>query len=91
MRILCLQHVAFETPAAIADWAQARHLPMQTILMHNGVKLPRLADVDMLVLMGGPMSVHDSHELPGLPTKNSICAARWHWASRCWGCVLARN
>lgn len=66
MRILCLQHVPFETPAAIADWAQARHLPMQTILMHNGVKLPRLADVDMLVLMGGPMSVHDSHELPWL-------------------------
>jgi len=60
MRILCLQHVPFETPSAIADWASARRHALQTVLMHDGVRLPRLADIDMLVLMGGPMSVHDS-------------------------------
>lgn len=66
MRILCLQHVPFETPSTIADWAAARRFPMQTVLMRDGVRLPRLADVDMLVLMGGPMSVHDSATLPWL-------------------------
>lgn len=66
MRILCLQHVPFETPAAIADWAVARRHRIDTLLMHDGIDLPRLRDIDMLVLMGGPMSVHDSNTLAWL-------------------------
>lgn len=66
MRILCLQHVAFETPSTIADWARDRRHPLTCVLMHEGVRLPCLEDIDMLVLMGGPMSVHDEADLPWL-------------------------
>jgi GMP synthase-like glutamine amidotransferase len=66
MHILCLQHVPFETPSTIADWAIARRHALRIELMGEAVRLPRLADVDMLVLMGGPMSVHDTATLPWL-------------------------
>ncbi|MFZ5755366.1 MAG: type 1 glutamine amidotransferase [Pseudomonadota bacterium] len=66
MRIHCLQHVPFETPAAIADWAQQHRHRIDSTLMHDDVVLPRLADIDMLVLMGGPMSVNDEAVLPWL-------------------------
>lgn len=66
LRIHCLQHVPFETPAAITDWAQQRRHRIDSTLMQDGVRLPRLADLDLLVLMGGPMSVHDAATLPWL-------------------------
>ncbi|MFZ5724125.1 MAG: type 1 glutamine amidotransferase [Pseudomonadota bacterium] len=66
MRILCLQHVPFEPPAAIADWAQRHRHRLDAVLMRDGVQLPRLTEVDLLVLMGGPMSVHDETTLPWL-------------------------
>lgn len=66
LRIHCLQHVPFETPAAITDWARQRRHTIDSTLMATGVRLPRLTDLDLLVLMGGPMSVHDTATLPWL-------------------------
>lgn len=66
MRIHCLQHVPFETPAAIGDWARRRRHRLDCSLVRAGVKLPRLADIDLLVLMGGPMSANDDDVLPWL-------------------------
>lgn len=62
MRILCLQHVPFETPGALLDWARSRRHAVDTVLLAPGVRLPRLRDIDLLLVMGGPMSVHDEQE-----------------------------
>lgn len=66
MHIHCIQHVPFETPGAIGDWARARGHRLAITLMRDGTRLPRLKDVDLLVLMGGPMSVHDAATLSWL-------------------------
>ncbi len=59
MQMAVLQHVPFEGPAAIADWAGARHAKMAVTHLYKGEALPDLAAFDMLTVMGGPMSAND--------------------------------
>lgn len=61
MRIHYLQHVPFEGPAAILDWArQNLHHVTATQLFNPDEKLPSQTEFDMLVVMGGPMGVYDT-------------------------------
>jgi GMP synthase-like glutamine amidotransferase len=59
MRIHVLQHVPFEGPGAIAAWAHERGHAIDGTFLYAGHPLPELADFDWLVVMGGPMGVHD--------------------------------
>lgn len=59
MRIACLQHVPFEDPAGILDWCATHHHPVKISRLFDGEPLPKLDDYDLLIVMGGPMSVHD--------------------------------
>ena len=59
MRMAVLQHVEFEGPAAVADWAAGRGFPLRLFHLHRDPTLPSLADFDMLTVMGGPMSAND--------------------------------
>jgi GMP synthase (glutamine-hydrolysing) len=54
-----LQHVPFEGPAAIADWAAARGVSMTIAHLYRGDPLPGLPAFDILTVMGGPMSAND--------------------------------
>lgn len=66
MKIHCIQHVPFETPAFIQTWAEKRghHINIQPI--NNNTEFPKQEDFDFLVVMGGPMSVHDEDQFPWL-------------------------
>ncbi len=59
MRMAVLQHVPFEGPAAIADWAAAAGIEMSVAHLYRGDPLPTLAEFGMLTVMGGPMSAND--------------------------------
>ncbi len=59
MRIGVMQHVAFESPGHIADWANARGHEFALTRLFAGEALPRADALDALVVMGGPMSVRD--------------------------------
>lgn len=73
MRIACLQHVPFEGPGNIARWALERGHTISTTNLFDGLPVPSLEDFDTLVVMGGPMSVHDEAEHPWLvPEKRLI-------------------
>src|SRR6516165_3211979 len=66
IRMVVLQHVEFEGPAAIADWAADRRVPVRVChLGHNGI-LPSIYDFDMLTVMGGPMNANDQAQLDWL-------------------------
>lgn len=72
MRIHYLQHVDFEGPAAVADWAaQAGHTIVGSHL-HRGEALPALSTFDLLVILGGPMSVNDEEEHPWLREEKQL-------------------
>ena len=66
IRMAVLQHVEFEGPAAIADWAAARGVLVRVChIGRNGI-LPSIYDFDMLTVMGGPMSANDQAQLDWL-------------------------
>ena len=66
MRIHVLQHVAFEGPAAIEDWARRFGHSITRSRLDKGEALPDVAVFDLLVIMGAPMSVNDEHLYPWL-------------------------
>lgn len=76
MLIHVLQHVAHEGPGLLADWAAARG---HTLRLHPAFTaphaLPWLAAGEGLVLLGGPMSVHDEAELPWLRAEKAFLQA----------------
>jgi len=76
MRIACLQHVEYEGPAGIARWAAARGHALHVVRLYDGDALPEPVDFDLLVMMGGPMSVNDEDRFAWLrPEKQLICEA----------------
>lgn len=59
MKIHWLQHVPFEGLGSIAPWAHARGVELTVTRFHQGEPLPAIEPIDGVVVMGGPMSVHD--------------------------------
>jgi GMP synthase-like glutamine amidotransferase len=75
MHFHCLQHVPFETPGIIETWiSQKRHSISFTPLYNNSL-LPLLNDIDALIIMGGPMSVHDETIFPWLKKEKEFIAS----------------
>ena len=64
--IVCIQHVPFETPGYILDWAIVHQQDVAIVTAYTNQDFPIADSVDMLVVMGGPMSVHDERDYPWL-------------------------
>lgn len=75
MRIHYLQHVPFEDPAAIAEWAAHRGHELTGSHLYRGDSLPQLDDFDWLVVMGGPMSVGDTDDYPWMRPELDLIGA----------------
>ena len=79
IRMSVLQHVEFEGPAAVADWAAQRGFSIRLFHLYRDTTLPSLSDFDMLTVMGGPMSANDEARLGWLSpeialVRNAIAA-----------------
>lgn len=66
MRIHFFQHVPFEGLGSIEPWITARRYPLSCTKLFRNELLPDMADIDWLMVMGGPMGVHDEDRLPWL-------------------------
>ena len=75
MRVHYLQHVPFEGPGTIRGWATDRGHDLARTHLYDGESLPDLDTFDWLVVMGGPMSVHDTDEYPWLAVEKDLIRA----------------
>jgi GMP synthase-like glutamine amidotransferase len=75
MHIHCLQHVPFEPPGHIAEWAHERGHEFTVTRLFDGEPLPDATAFDALVVMGGPMSVHDESEHPWIRGEKHLLIA----------------
>jgi GMP synthase-like glutamine amidotransferase len=66
MKAHILQHVPFEGPGSIAGWLADREAAVTFTKFYESPFLPDPADADFLIVMGGPMSVHDTSDYPWL-------------------------
>lgn len=66
MRLHVFQHVAFEGPGSIENWANDNgHRITRTQFFANQY-LPEPSEIDMLIVMGGPMSTYEEDEFDWL-------------------------
>jgi GMP synthase-like glutamine amidotransferase len=66
MRIHCLQHLEFETLGNIPGWVQDRGHVLTKSLPYVEAEFPHTDDFDLLLIMGGLMSVYQEDEHPWL-------------------------
>ncbi len=61
-----LQHVPFESLGSIEPWLRSAGYQITNTRFFLTTELPDLQGIDLLVVMGGPMSVNDEVEFPWL-------------------------
>jgi GMP synthase-like glutamine amidotransferase len=66
MRAHYFQHVPFEGLGSIESWLSSAGYDITSTQFYESEVLPRAGDLDLLVVMGGPMSVNDEATLPWL-------------------------
>jgi len=91
MRIVVLQHVDYEGPDKIGDWARERGHTLATVVPLFE-SFPDPGDFDLLVVMGGPMGAYEDASYPWLTAEkrfisDSIAAGRSVFGV-CLGCQL---
>lgn len=66
MKAHWFQHVPFEGLGSIEPWLVSKGYKITHTPFFRSSELPELDTIDLLVIMGGPMSVHDEDEHPWL-------------------------
>lgn len=72
MKVHWFQHVPFEGLGSILPWLLKHGHTAHPHYLFNHVPLPDLADVDALIVMGGPMSANDGSELAWLAAERKF-------------------
>lgn len=73
MRVHVLQHVAFEALGAMAPWLEAKGAQLGFSRFFGlPPSLPEPADFDLLIVLGGPMSVNDEELFPWLADEQRL-------------------
>ncbi len=72
MKIHYFQHVPFENLASIEKFFNERECEISVTQFYEGENPPNIEDLDWLIIMGGPMSVHEEAQYPWLKTEKDF-------------------
>ena len=75
MHIHFIQHVAFEYPGSIVDWAAEKQFTTSYTKVFEEVEFPALQSFDMLIILGGPMGVYEEDVLPWITAEKAFIKA----------------
>ncbi len=74
MNVHVLQHVPFEGLGSIASWLKAQQAVISYTRFFISAELPAIDEIDCLIVLGGPMSVHDRDIHPWLDAETAFIA-----------------
>lgn len=66
MHAVILQHHPIEGPGSLTPWLATHASSTQIVRLYAGEECPAPEAVDLLLILGGPMSVNDEKEFPWL-------------------------
>ena len=66
MNVHILQHVPFEGIGSMAEWLKEQQACLSWTRFSDDPALPDISGLDLVIAMGGPMSVNDEAEFPWL-------------------------
>lgn len=72
MKAHFLQHVPFEGLGSIETWLRQVKAEVSSTKFFEDSKLPNLKDIDLVIVMGGPMSVNDEDSLDWLKAEKEF-------------------
>ena len=72
MKVHVLQHVPFEGLGSMAAWLSDRGAEVQYTRFFASPDLPDPGNLDLVIAMGGPMSVNDEREYPWLAAEKAF-------------------
>jgi GMP synthase-like glutamine amidotransferase len=72
MEALVLQHIACEPPGVYEDVMRERGLELVRVELDEGEPLPDWREFDLIIAMGGPMSVNEDARLPWLKAEKRL-------------------
>ena len=75
MRLHVLQHVPFEGLGHIDSWIRRRGHRLTLSRLYEGAKLPDPEAFDRLVILGGPMNIHEEAAYPWLVEEKALIRA----------------
>lgn len=89
MRVHILQHVAFEGPGSASAWLTARGARVDyTRFFDAGPELPDPRPLDLIIALGGPMSVNDEQAHPWLREEKRFLGEAIHHGTPILGICL---
>jgi GMP synthase-like glutamine amidotransferase len=74
MNVHVLQHVPFEGLGSIEVWLLQRGACITYTRFFESIHLPELTDLDLIIVLGGPISVNDEDQLPWLRQEKQYIA-----------------
>jgi GMP synthase-like glutamine amidotransferase len=74
MRAHVLQHVSFEGLGSIGSWLSQKSAHVTCTRFFESEPLPRLEGIDLIIALGGPMSVNDEEQYPWLQEEKCFIA-----------------
>ncbi len=72
MNIHFFLHVPYEGPDQISQWCKKHGHTYTTTRFYEDSSLPDINTFDWLIIMGGPMSIHDDHLYPWLTEEKTF-------------------
>lgn len=66
LRVHYFQHVPFEGLGCIEEWVEHHHYTLSHTRFFTDDPLPPPGDIDLLIIMGGPMGVYETRQYPWL-------------------------
>ena len=72
MHAVILQHHPIEGPGSLAPWLAVHAASTQIVHLYAGEDCPPPESVDLLLILGGPMSVNDEGEFPWLRAEKAF-------------------